>query len=76
MNIGRRECLITDTSVLINVLAIEQATLLLDHPKYEFILTDHVRVEVTEHYPDQFARLDAILASVVDTADREHVGGA
>jgi predicted nucleic acid-binding protein len=63
VSIGRRECVITDTSVLINFLAIDQARLLLDHRQYEFILTDHVRVEVTEHYPDQFARLEAILAT-------------
>jgi predicted nucleic acid-binding protein len=63
VSIRSHECLITDTSVLINFLAIDQACLLLGHPKYEFILTDHDRVEVTEHYPDQFARLDAILAS-------------
>ncbi len=46
---------------MINFLAIDQARLLLDHPQCEFILTDHVCVEVTEHYPDQFARLEAIL---------------
>ena len=58
----RRECVITDTSVLINFLAVDQVSLLLDHPSYDFVLTDHVRVEVTEYYPEQFARLEAIIA--------------
>ncbi len=51
----------TDTSVLINFLAVDQTRLLLEHPRYDFMLTDHVRVEITEHYGDQFARLEAIL---------------
>src|SRR5439155_922727 len=37
-------------------------SLLLHHPHLRFFLTDHVRVEVTEYYPDQFARLEAILS--------------
>ena len=62
MSTGRRECVITDTSVLINFLAVDQASLLLDHPHLRFLLTDHVRVEVTEYYPEQFSRLEAILS--------------
>lgn len=62
MTTGRRECVITDTSILINFLAVDQASLLLDHPHFQFFLTDHVRVEVTEYYPEQFARLEAILS--------------
>jgi len=58
----QRQCVITDTSVLINFLAVDQASLLLDHPHFHFFLTDHVRIEVTELYPDQFARLEAILS--------------
>jgi predicted nucleic acid-binding protein len=59
----RRERVITDTSVPINFLAVDQASLLLDHPHFHFFLTDHVRIEVTEHYPEQFARLEAILSA-------------
>lgn len=59
----RRECVILDTSVLINFLAIDQARLLLAHPDFEFILTDHVRLEVNQHYSDEFTRLDAMLAT-------------
>lgn len=62
MNTGdRRECVITDTSVLINFLAVDRATLLVEHPQIHFFLTDHVRAEVTVYYPEQFARLDAAL---------------
>lgn len=50
-----------DTSVLINFLAIDQADLLADHPDYRFLITDHVRVEVTEFYPEQFDRLQKLL---------------
>lgn len=58
-----RECVILDTSVLINFLAIDQVRLLENHPRFEFILTDHVRLEVTEHYFDEFSRLEQMLAS-------------
>jgi predicted nucleic acid-binding protein len=50
-----------DTSVFINFLAIDQGALLLRHPGYQFILTDHVRHEVTDLYPEQCARLDSLL---------------
>jgi hypothetical protein len=56
-----RECAVVDTSVLINFLAIDQARLLLFRPRYRFVLTDHVRYEVTEFYPEQNARLEAVL---------------
>ena len=52
---------VLDTSVLINFLAIDQADLLADHPDYRFLITDHVRVEVTEFYPEQFDRLQKLL---------------
>ena len=63
MGSAGRDCVILDTSVLINFLAIDQAHLLVDHPKFEFIMTDHVQVEVTEHYFDEFTRLEAMLAT-------------
>lgn len=63
MKVARRESVITDTSVLINFLAVDRAELLLEHPQLHFFITDHVRAEVTEHYPEQFSRLDAILSN-------------
>jgi predicted nucleic acid-binding protein len=56
-----RQCALIDTSVLINFLAIDQVKLLLLHPQYRFVLRDHVRYEVTEFYPKEKARLEAIL---------------
>ena len=60
---GTRKCLITDTSVLINFLAIDQIELLVTHPDFSFVVTDHVREEVTDYYPEQVSRLDAALSS-------------
>jgi predicted nucleic acid-binding protein len=62
MGIGERECVIADTSVLINFLAVDRASLLVEHPHFQFVLTDHVRGEITEYYPEQFFRLEAILS--------------
>ena len=59
----QRACALIDTSVLINFLAIDQAGLLLLHPHYQFVLTGHVRYEVTKFYPEQYDRLEAILSS-------------
>jgi predicted nucleic acid-binding protein len=63
VTVARRECVIADTSVLVNFLAVDRAGLLLEHPQLHFFITDHVRAEVTEHYPEQFSRLDAILSN-------------
>ena len=63
MSTRASECALIDTSVLINFLAIDQAKLLLLHPRYRFVLTDHVRYEVTRFYPEQNARLEAVLTS-------------
>jgi predicted nucleic acid-binding protein len=63
MGTAGRECVIADTSVLINFLAVGQVSLLLKHPHFEFLLTDHVRGEVTEYYPEEFFRLESILAN-------------
>jgi predicted nucleic acid-binding protein len=52
---------ILDTSTLINFLRIDRLDLLSAHPKYNFVVTNHVRLEVTEHYYDQFAALDRAL---------------
>ena len=52
---------ITDTSVLINFLVIDQVALLVALVDRRIVVTDHVRNEVTQHYPGQFARLDQAL---------------
>lgn len=54
---------ITDTSVLINFLVLDRAELLARLPSHRFVVTDHVRAEVSEHYPDQLQRLEAAFAA-------------
>jgi hypothetical protein len=58
----RTPCLL-DSSVLINFLAVDRVDLLATHPDHHFLITPHVRDEVTEHYPDQVQRLLNALAS-------------
>ena len=52
---------ITDTSVLINFLVIDQVRLMTSIPGRQFMVTDHVRSEVTEHFPEQLIRLEHAL---------------
>ena len=52
---------ITDTSVLINFLVIDRVQLMAALPGRQFVVTDHVRSEVTEHYPGQLLRLEQAL---------------
>ena len=52
-----------DTCVLINFLCIDRTDLLADHPHYCFMLTDHVRSEISEHYSEQLIRLENLLLS-------------
>jgi predicted nucleic acid-binding protein len=54
---------ITDTSVLINFLVLDQAELLTHLPNHRFVVTDHVRAEVTDHFPDQLRRLESAFAA-------------
>jgi predicted nucleic acid-binding protein len=54
-----RSIVVIDASVLINFLAVDRVDLLMSHPQYRFLVTDHVRGEVTD--ADQLARLDAAL---------------
>ena len=54
---------VIETSVLVNFLTVDRVDLLSGHPAYRFVLTRHVRSEVSDHYPEQFARLDAALAA-------------
>ncbi len=49
---------VIDTSVLINFLVIHRLDLLVGHPGFRFVVTDHVREEITEHYPEQMAQLE------------------
>lgn len=50
---------ITDTSVLINFLVLDRTELLARLPNHRFVVTDHVRAEVTDHFPDQLQRLES-----------------
>jgi len=49
---------ITDTSVLINFLVLDRAGLLAGVPTHRFVVTDHVRAEITAHYHEQLQRLE------------------
>jgi predicted nucleic acid-binding protein len=61
MSTAKRDPVVLDTSVLINFLAIDRVDLLAQHPQYRFLVTEHVRNEVTAHYQDQLFRLEAAL---------------
>lgn len=54
---------ITDTSVLINFLVLDRAELLARLTNYRFVITDHVRAEITEHNHDQLRRLETAFAT-------------
>lgn len=49
---------ITDTSVLINFLVLDRVALLASLPDKRFVVTNHVRAEVTDHFPQQLKRLE------------------
>jgi len=49
---------ITDTSVLINFLVLDRVALLSRLPDRRFVVTDHVRAEITAHYQEQLQRLE------------------
>ena len=57
MGTEARQKVITDASVLINFLVVRRLDLLANHPTYRFVITDHVRAEVTEHYTEQVNEL-------------------
>jgi predicted nucleic acid-binding protein len=59
---GRAEVLL-DTSVLINFLNIDRLDLLTQHPDFVFLITNHVRREITDYYPEQVQRLQDGIAS-------------
>lgn len=54
---------ITDTSVLVNFLVLDQAELLARLPGHRFVVTEHVRAEITDHYQEQLQRLEAAFAA-------------
>jgi len=61
---------VTDTSVLINLLVLDQAALLACLPDYRFVVTEHVcggnhQSPITNHYQDQLQRLEAAFAAGV-----------
>ncbi len=58
---GRHDVVI-DTSTLINFLAVDRVDLLRDNPRYHFVVTEHAREEVTDHYGPQLDRLREALA--------------
>ena len=53
--------MVMDASVLINFLRIDRMDLIAGH-SHDFVITDHVAVEITSRYPDQQQRL----ASAID----------
>lgn len=74
---ARTQALI-DTSVLLNFLAVDRVDLLARHPRLRFVVTDHVRGEVTDRRPERLARFELALAqglltqsSVSDSAEIE-----
>jgi predicted nucleic acid-binding protein len=60
-----KQDVVLDTSVLINFARVGRLDLLGAHPSYSFVVTDHVRGEVSEHYSDQFEAVDTAIAAGV-----------
>ena len=58
---GQDVVVIADTSVLVNFLCIDRMDLLARHA-HRFMITEHVKEEITHHYPEQQVRLGAALA--------------
>jgi predicted nucleic acid-binding protein len=64
MNHDGQVVVVTDTSVLVNFLCIDRVDLIAAH-SHEFVITDHVSKEITDHYPEQQERLAAALQAGV-----------
>ncbi|MEO9593591.1 hypothetical protein [Rhodopirellula bahusiensis] len=64
---GKTEAIL-DTSVLINFAAIGRLDLFRSHSLHTFIISDHVRDEVKEHFEEQF---DAVNAAIADGTLKE-----
>ncbi len=56
-----RKLAIIDSSTLINFLAVDRADLLEHNRRYRFLITEHVRGEISGAYPEQLARLANLL---------------
>ena len=69
---GQDVVVVTDTSVLINFLRIDRMDLIARH-SHRFVITGHVIEEITDHYPEQQARLNAALAD--RTLEEKEVSG-
>lgn len=54
-----KSVVITDTSVLINFLVLDQLHVLSQLTEFDFSVTEHVRAEITEHFPEQLQRPNA-----------------
>lgn len=52
---------ILDSSTLINFLAVDRGVLLVRNARYRLLITEHVRSEITDAYPEQLARLEALI---------------
>ena len=62
---ARPAIIVTDTSVLINFLRIDRTDLIAGH-SHDFLATDHVAAEISDHYPDQQQRFaEALRAGVI-----------
>jgi predicted nucleic acid-binding protein len=57
--------IITDTSVLINVLVLDRAGLLTGLSSHRFVVTDHVLAEITAHYHEQLQRLEQAFTDLI-----------
>lgn len=53
--------IITDTSVLVNFLVLDEIALLSSVPNTRIAITEHVRTEITGYYAEQLTRLNAAL---------------
>jgi predicted nucleic acid-binding protein len=51
--------------VLVNFLRVGRLDLLTKHPRYRFIVTDHVRGEITDEYPGHLALVEGAIKSGV-----------
>ncbi len=54
---GRADAII-DASVLINFLNVDRCNLFAPQAPHRFLITEHVRKEITEQYPAQLSRLE------------------
>jgi predicted nucleic acid-binding protein len=61
MAVQNRQEVIVDSSVLINFLRVGRLDLLANHPQYRFLVTEHVRAEITAEFPEQLELLQRSL---------------